>query len=241
MTIDAGGLHCPNCGAAADPEAGRCLYCRGRLAAISCPTCFTLGFAGAAFCHKCGTRRTRASGGGPPKPCPSCKKELHAIEVGPLTMLECSACDGVWVEAGVFERLCAEQDAQAALLDRLKPRSGTRAAAAVRYRPCVDCGRMMNRMNFGRISGTVIDVCRGHGAFLDAGELHEIVSFVRQGGLERARSRRLDEIRDAERHLRDLEQRTRLEYRPAESPITRSARFGEDGLAGLLEMIRRNS
>ena len=67
---------------------------------------------------------------------------------------------------------------------------------------------MMNRVEFGRISGTVIDVCRGHGTFLDAGELHEIVSFVRQGGLERARSRRLDEIRDAERRLRDLEQRT---------------------------------
>ncbi len=100
---------------------------------------------------------------------------------------------------------------------------------------------MMNRVNFGRISGTVIDVCRGHGAFLDAGELHEIVSFVRQGGLERARSRRLDEIRDAERRLRDLEQRARLESRPAESPMTRSTAFGEDGLAGLLEMIRRNS
>jgi Zn-finger nucleic acid-binding protein len=180
-------------------------------------------------------------GGGPPKPCPSCKKELQAIEIGPLTMLECSACDGVWVGADVFERLCAEQDAQAALLDRLKPRNATQASAPVRYRPCVECGRMMNRVNFGRISGTVIDVCRGHGAFLDAGELHEIVSFVRQGGLDRARSRRLDEIRDAERRLRDIEQRARLESRPAESPMTRSTAFGEDGLAGLLEMIRRNS
>ena len=241
MTIDAGGLHCPNCGAAADPDAGRCPYCRARLATISCPSCFTLGFAGAAFCHKCGTRRARAAGGGPPKPCPACKKALQAIEIGPLTMLECSACDGIWVEADVFERLCAEQDAQAALLDRLKPREQTPAAAPVRYRPCVDCGRMMNRVNFGRISGTVIDICRGHGAFLDAGELHEIVSFVRQGGLDRARSRRLDEIRDAERRLHDAERRASLEHRAAASPTTRSAGFGEDGLAGLLEMIRRNS
>ena len=31
---------------------------------------------------------------------------------------------------------------------------------------------MMNRMNFGRLSGTVVDVCSGHGTFLDAGELH---------------------------------------------------------------------
>jgi Zn-finger nucleic acid-binding protein len=241
MTIDAGGLHCPNCGAAADPEAGRCPYCRARLATISCPACFTLGFVGAAFCHKCGTRRTRNASAAAPKPCPACRKELQGIDVGPLTISECGACDGVWVDADAFERLCAEQDAQAALLNRLKPRYATAAAAPVRYRPCVECGRMMNRVNFGRISGTVIDVCRGHGAFLDAGELHEIVSFVRQGGLERARTRRLDEIRDAEQRLKDLEQRARLEYGRADAPITRKAGFGEDGLASLLDMIRRNS
>jgi hypothetical protein len=28
---------------------------------------------------------------------------------------------------------------------------------------------MMNRVNFGRLSGTVVDVCRGHGTYLDAG------------------------------------------------------------------------
>ena len=45
---------------------------------------------------------------------------------------------------------------------------------------------MMNRVNFGRLSGTVIDVCRGHGTFLDGGELHAIVTFIHRG---RARSR----------------------------------------------------
>jgi len=241
MTRDASGLHCPNCGAAADPDAGRCPYCRARLATISCPSCFTLGFAGAAFCHTCGARRTRNAGETVAKPCPSCKKQLDGVEIGPVGLLECAACDGVWVDADVFERLCAEQDAQAALLGRFKPRTGAPVAAPVRYRPCVRCGRMMNRVNFGRISGTVIDVCRGHGAFLDAGELHDIVSFIRQGGLERARTRRLDEIRDAEQRLRDRELRARLEHRPSEAPLSRNAPWGEDGLAGLLAMIRRNS
>ena len=48
---------------------------------------------------------------------------------------------------------------------------------------------MMNRMNFGTLSGAIIDVCRGHGTFLDAGELHQIVTFIQQGGLDRARAR----------------------------------------------------
>ena len=63
MAPDASGLHCPNCGAAAEPEAGRCPYCQARLATVSCPSCFALGFDGAAFCHKCGAARVRRAGG----------------------------------------------------------------------------------------------------------------------------------------------------------------------------------
>ena len=58
---------------------------------------------------------------------------------------------------------------------------------------------MMNRVNFGRLSGTIIDVCRGHGAFLDAGELHAIVTFITEGGLDRARQREKDDLEE-ERH-----------------------------------------
>ena len=60
------------------------------------------------------------------------------------------------------------------------------------------CGKLMNRVNFGR-SGTVVDVCRGHGTFLDAGELHAIVTFIRDGGLDRARQREKDDLEE-ERH-----------------------------------------
>jgi hypothetical protein len=62
----------------------------------------------------------------------------------------------------------------------------------------------MNRMNFGRVSGTVIDVCKGHGTFLDAGELHLIVTFIQQGGLDRARQRQIEELKEEEARLRAL-------------------------------------
>lgn len=32
--------------------------------------------------------------------------------------------------------------------------------------PCVRCGKKMNRKNFGRISGVIIDECGKHGVWL---------------------------------------------------------------------------
>lgn len=46
---------------------------------------------------------------------------------------------------------------------------------------------MMNRVNFGRVSGIVIDLCKGHGVWFDPGELQSILGFVGNGGLERMR------------------------------------------------------
>jgi Zn-finger nucleic acid-binding protein len=196
---DAKSLHCPNCGAAADPEAVRCPYCRARLARVSCPGCFALMFEGAAFCPACGARSARAE----PQPsstnCPACHGGMARVIIGDLTLLECGSCDGVWVEAAEFERICANREAQAAVLHRWNAHTPMAPAARVRYRPCIRCGKMMNRVNFGRMSGTVVDVCRGHGTFLDAGELHAIVTFIRDGGLDRARQREKDDLEE-ERH-----------------------------------------
>lgn len=123
-----------------------------------------------------------------------------SIALSDLTLLECDACDGVWVDASDFDRICADREARAAVLGRPRttlPEKTPRPA--VHYRPCVVCGKMMNRVNFGRVSGTVIDVCRGHGTFLDSGELHAIAQFISDGGLDRTRQREKDDL-DQERH-----------------------------------------
>jgi hypothetical protein len=55
----------------------------------------------------------------------------------------------------------------------------------------------MARVNFGHVSGVVIDTCRAHGAFFDRGELDRIRRFLRQGGLRGAARHRVvrDELR----------------------------------------------
>jgi Zn-finger nucleic acid-binding protein len=242
MTGEAGSLHCPNCGAAVEPDAGRCPYCRARLATVSCPSCFALGFEGAAFCHKCGEARVRRPQDDVGARCPGCRGELQRVDVGSTPLLDCAGCDGVWVDADVFERLCAERESQTAVLHRLAARTERKAPEPVRYRPCLRCGKMMNRVNFGRLSGAVIDVCRGHGTFLDAGELHQIVTFIQQGGLDRARTRKMEELREEERRLQELERKAMAErHGSGGAPWTASASWDDSGVADLIKLITGNS
>src|SRR5690242_3410783 len=113
---DAASLHCPNCGAPVDPGARRCQHCEARLATVSCPACFGLMFDGAAFCPRCGVRRDRTERPDAPVHCPGCRTAMRQVDVGSTTLLECGSCDGIWMDAAIFERLCADQDARAAVL-----------------------------------------------------------------------------------------------------------------------------
>jgi Zn-finger nucleic acid-binding protein len=236
MKKEAGSLHCPNCGAAVDPGARRCPYCQARLATVSCPSCFALMFEGAAYCTACGTKRSRIESEDTAARCPACRQVMSAATVGGTSLLECGRCDGVWVAADDFERLCAERDAQAAVLHHFAEHKPVSAGAAVRYRPCVRCGKMMNRVNFSRTSGTIVDVCRGHGTYLDAGELHAILTFVRGGGLERARKRQLDDIKEEQRRLR--ERQARAAEASGRGWTVDVGSWSGGGIIDLLSMIR---
>jgi Zn-finger nucleic acid-binding protein len=207
MSADAHSLRCPHCGAAADPESSRCRYCQARLATVSCPSCFARIFDGAAFCSACGARRARTEAEPEEAPCPSCQSGLTAVQVGSTAMLECGTCEGVWIDAAVFEALCASREAGAAVLHQLGARPARKRDTRVGYRRCPRCGQMMNRVNFGRMSGAIVDVCRGHGTFLDAGELHAIMTFIQGGGLDRARQRQMEDLREQEQRLKDAERR----------------------------------
>ena len=205
--MDAASLRCPHCGAAADPKAPRCTYCKARLATISCPACLSLMFDTATFCQACGARRARAEQPAGAK-CPACRNGMTSVVVGDTTLIECDKCDGVWVDGETFERIVAAKEVQAAVLHHV--RQDTRAMEPrVRYRPCLRCGNMMNRINFAQVSGTVVDVCKKHGTFLDRGELQAIVSFIQGGGLDRARQRKIEDLKEQERRLKDQEFRVR--------------------------------
>ena len=135
---------------------------------------------------------------------------MHWISVGDVDLLECAVCDGTWIETAAFDRLCTLREEQAAVAHRPVQLKGAAArpastAAQVRYRPCPRCGKMMNRQNFGRLSGTIVDACSGHGTFLDRGELHQVVTFILEGGFSRMRQAELERLKEETRRLRELE------------------------------------
>jgi Zn-finger nucleic acid-binding protein len=198
-------------------------------------------FAGAAFCEKCGARRVRVEAEGTAAKCPGCRNLLQQVSIGPTEMLECGRCDGVWVDAEVFEQLCADKAAQTAVLHRAAERQSTTPAGPVKYRPCPRCGKMMNRVNFGKLSGAVVDVCKGHGTFLDPGELHQIVAFIQEGGLDRARARQIEELREEHKRL-DAQQRQAIRDRESQGTTMKTSIGGaplDPGMVfDLIDLIR---
>ena len=57
----------------------------------------------------------------------------------------------------------------------------------------------MTPRNFAGCSGVIVDECRSHGVWFDAGELARIMQFIREGGLDRARARRDQRFNEAHR------------------------------------------
>jgi len=162
---------------------------------------------------------------------------MREVRLADTTLLECERCHGMWIDAVTFEHICASREAQAAVLHQRPPTDRPSASAEVHYRKCVACGKMMNRLNFGRQSGTIVDLCRGHGTYLDAGELHRIVSFIEGGGLDRARQHQIEELREEERRLR-------IAQSARESPSgdwRDSGSFIHAEIIALLDQLRRQS
>ena len=183
-------LRCPSCGAPAAADAVRCDYCASALRTVTCPSCFESMFAGSQFCPHCGTRAaTLVEDVGPALPCPNCNASMKPVRVGSTPMQQCASCSGSWLTTETFTALCTDHEAQGAIMSTFTAASATSGVrlGAVRYRRCAACQQMMNRVNFGRVSGIVIDLCKGHGVWFDAGELQGVLAFVSNGGLERMR------------------------------------------------------
>lgn len=203
-------LNCPTCGApAGGPDATRCDYCGSTLTVVACPSCFGVMFAGMQFCPNCGAKAERTVDDSATLPCPSCRASggtMRSVAVGATQFYECSTCAGTWVAADTFTQLCLSREQRGAIAGMVGSGGGggggaKRLAAndAVRYVQCPLCTKLMNRENFGRRSGVIIDVCKGHGAWFGAGELQSVMTFINSGGLERAR------VLEAEQRRADAE------------------------------------
>ena len=204
--MSAEALNCPNCGAGVASDSSRCQFCKTRLKTMACPKCFGLMFVGAKFCDHCGAIAApiEVSLDDKAGDCPRCRLALENNRIAETSLLSCTKCDGVWLQVDAFEGICADRESQSAVLGFLDKRTlrGT-PMTKINYVPCPDCGELMNRNNFARASGVIVDICKQHGVWCDADELPAIITFIQKGGMELARKRERNELADERSRLKE--------------------------------------
>lgn len=181
----------------------------------ACTTCNTR-FEAAGYrdvlCPTCGAIAQQANA----RPCPRCERLLGARDVSDVVIDECSGCNGLFLDEVAIKRVIDDQHhvragALLAALPRVEHHPMPRAGARM-YIKCPACSTVMNRKLFATGSGVVVDVCRKHGTFFDAGELPAIIEFVQRGGL--AKAAEVDAAREAERVKRDRAAAVRVRMMP---------------------------
>ena len=127
---------------------------------------------------------------------------MKTVTIGTTSLLECSACEGIWVGVDALQQICAEREKQAAVLGMPAPPDGTvEIEKHIRYIPCPVCHNLMNRVNFAHCSHVIVDLCKAHGTWFDKDELRRTVEFIRAGGLEKSRVQELEQIKAEQRKL----------------------------------------
>jgi Zn-finger nucleic acid-binding protein len=145
---------------------------------------------------------------------------MGQVEIRGLLVHQCGACRGAFVDLDNLRRL-EELEAPAgsvAVAPSRAPKGGKHAAPVV-YIRCPGCAEVMNRVQFGRFSGIVVDVCREHGTFFDADEIERARTFIATGGLELAKKRLADEAAEREREERSGRRRAARKAAPKVSPM----------------------
>jgi Zn-finger nucleic acid-binding protein len=166
-------------------------------------------FLGSKHCGHCGAAAHAAEllddeGG----MCPRCSIALQSLRIDSVEIRECERCGGFWSAIETFENVCADKEKQASIIGFIGSYAHTNAdPPIVSYVPCPDCSELMNRSNFAKSSGVIVDLCRQHGVWFDAGELPKIIDFVEKGGMDRVREKEKIEIADQRQRLRDEERR----------------------------------
>jgi len=193
---------CPFCGNECPPMVRICPHCDVRLENVRCQRCFSLQAPGTFACTRCGCAlELEPMLDATDAPCPRCHHPLEAAPGDLGRAHECPRCGGMFVARDALAEILCASEVGGALregppLQRASELSGwsvgtekAKPLDAVRYVACPQCHNAMNRMNFGKVSGVIVDVCKAHGTWFDAGELTGVVAFAAAGGLERTRAR----------------------------------------------------
>ncbi len=203
---EASTFKCSVCGAPAHAGDFSCRYCGAGIGPVCCSRCFQMNMAHAQHCSGCGAELGLiVESALQARQCSDCHRPLEVIIEPAGSLPNCRKCGGQFVEHALLRSLLEthEQTGQA-FPDGPYQRPPKATIERVHYRPCAVCQQMMNRKNFGGASGVIFDVCARHGTWFHAGELAQVLAFVKSGGLVRERAREQERLRQARAHEREF-------------------------------------
>lgn len=250
---DAAVVRCSACGAPRLEGATACAFCgsdftlREQDLNTLCPHCLARVSDHGLYCHYCGTKIAPAAwtGGAAATTCPVCGPEARLrtqiLTSVTLRVEDCGRCGGTWVSEATFQTLLIQDAGRPpavgntlAPTPEVAPRSHAATDDRPRYRPCPVCRRLMNRHNYNRRSGVIIDVCARHGIWFDRDELAEILAWTTAGGARRAEALAAMEQREEERSRNFAK---RLEPLPEEAEHRSDLPALARALEGLLQSL----
>jgi Zn-finger nucleic acid-binding protein len=117
---------------------------------------------------------------------------MVGTKAGDFEVMGCDTCAGMFIPHETFEMMQDTSNRQIETTAITPRQPVAKLEETVSYVRCPVCRQMMNRQNFARISGVIIDTCGKHGVWFDAGELESIMDFLARGGLQKARERELE-------------------------------------------------
>ena len=177
---------CCSCSAPLPSDTSRCGYCGTRN---------DMNFAA--------TNRFAVSREESGRQCPHCQIPLQTIRPTPdsaFVIERCEICFGLFFDPGEVQAFLEASVTKAFEVNFKQIVNVNRERAdkdrKVRYIKCPECGKFMNRVNFGYRSGVVMDQCKQHGVWLDNGELIHLMEWKNAGGLlldEHQKTQRLKE------------------------------------------------
>lgn len=238
--MEAATFRCPSCGAAVGEDDIQCPYCRSQLATVACPGCFGLVSLRAQHCSHCGAAIQVQAESASTQGCPECRIPLTTSAVGGAQLEQCHRCGGLWLGLKAFEQIAADREARGEILGALPGEAGKGPVfeTTVRYRPCPTCGKFMNRINYARISGVVLDTCKEHGLWFDRDELRRVLAFIEKGGLDKARVKQIQDLEDRKR-LATIAPPAPADWSEPETPSGPGLVDLLWAVEGLIERIRR--
>jgi hypothetical protein len=104
--------------------------------------------------------------------CPSCSNHLVTLEFADIEVDYCFKCKGIWLDKGEIEHLIRIAGGKDHLL-----KTTTSATTQEKKRKCPVCRKSMEKEFVGKTQKVLLDRCRGHGMWSDAGELKKILAL----------------------------------------------------------------